>query len=206
MKRMLAVLVAALIAAGSGAATPSHAQTVTEQGLIDTLKPKAKTRSLTRSINGGGQEASAEDKAFLSTLGTRGIRIDRKEREKLDEIVKKADLPRIDIEIQFDFDSAAIRPESKSDVDSLGKALSSPELASYRIVLNGHTDAKGSDGYNQKLSEERANAVRDYLVRNFGIDSSRLVPIGYGEERLKNANDPEAGENRRVEVINLTQG
>lgn len=198
-----AFLASGLATAGVGAA---HAQTVTEQGLVDSLKPKAKTRSLTRSIGGGQTEASAEDKQFLSTLGTRGIRIDRKEREKLDEIVKKVDLPRIDIEIQFDFDSAAIRADSRPDVDALGKALSSPELASYRIVLNGHTDAKGADAYNQGLSEQRAQSVRDYLIRNFGIEANRLVAIGYGEERLKNQGDPEGAENRRVEVINLTQG
>lgn len=203
MKPVFTVLASALILAASGVSVPSGAwaQTVTESGLVDSLKPKVKTRSLK-----GDAGPSAEDKAFLNSLGTRGIKIVKKDREKLDEIVKKADLPKIDIQIQFDYDSASIRPSSLADVDTLGKALSSPDLASYRIVLNGHTDAKGSDEYNLRLSEARAQSVRDFLVKNYGIAGDRLISIGYGEERLKNVSDPEAAENRRVEVINLTLG
>lgn len=203
MKPFFVVLASALVLAASSVSAPSGAwaQTVTEGGLVDSLKPKVKTRSLK-----GDSGPSAEDKAFLNSLGTRGIKIVKKDREKLDEIVEKAALPKIDIQIQFDYDSASIRPSSLADVDALGKALSSPELSSYRIVLNGHTDAKGSDEYNLRLSEARALSVRDFLVRNYGIAADRLISIGYGEERLKDAADPEAEENRRVEVINLTQG
>ena len=56
---------------------------------------------------------------------------------------------------------------------------------------------------NMTLSERRAEAVRDYLVGHFSIGASRLIAIGYGEERLKNTADPDAAENRRVEVVNL---
>ena len=207
MKRSTSLLAAAVLVVATWpiSAISTQAQTVTERGLVESLAPKPKTRSLTRSVT-AQPSVSTEDREFLNNLGTRGIRIDRKDREKLDEIAKKVDLPRIDIEIRFDFDSAKIRPESRPDVDALGKALSSPELAAFRIALNGHTDAKGSDEYNQRLSEDRARAVRDYLVVNFKIDPARLVPMGSGEERLKNKDDPEAAENRRVEVINLTQG
>ncbi len=187
-----------------GAVASAQAQTLDSGSIVESLKPKAKTRSLTRSINGGGGSANAEDAEFLKTLPTRGIRIEQ--RKKLDEIVAKQDLPRIDIEINFEFNSADISADSKADVDELGKALTSEALSSYRIVLNGHTDGVGGDAFNQELSERRATAVREYLIKEFSIDAGRLVAIGYGEERLKNTADPEASENRRVEVINLTQG
>lgn len=180
------------------------AQTTDSQTIIESLAPKKpKTRSLTRSFSVKKPVETADD-IFLKVLPTRGIRIDQ--RKKLDEIVKKQELPSIDIEINFDYDSAQIRPSSLKDVDALGQALTNETLAKSRIVLNGHTDASGSDGYNQDLSDRRAAAVRDYLISNFGIAPDRLVAIGFGEERLKNTNDPLADENRRVEVINLTKG
>lgn len=182
----------------------ANAQTTDSRTIIESLAPKKpKTRSLTRSFSTKKPAETADD-AFLKALPTRGIRIDQ--RKKLDEIVKKQELPSIDIEINFDYDSAQIRPSSLADVDALGQALTNEALAESRIVLNGHTDASGSDAYNQNLSDRRAAAVREYLISTFGITPDRLVAIGYGEERLKNANDPLAEENRRVEVINLTKG
>lgn len=209
MKRYTALVAAGLLACGPGGGffviSAANAQSVDASTIVDRLKPKEapRTRSLTRSLV-KPDAGNAEDAAFLKSLPTRGIRIEQ--RKKLDEIVAKQDLPRIDITINFDYDSATIRPESLADVDELGKALSSEALSSYRIVLNGHTDAAGSDGYNQDLSERRAAAVRDYLIGSFAIDANRLIAIGYGEERLKNTDDPLAAENRRVEVINLTNG
>jgi outer membrane protein OmpA-like peptidoglycan-associated protein len=172
--------------------------------LVESLTPKQQTRSLTRSFKAQPSGPSAEDSEFLKTLPTRGIRIEQ--RKKLDEIVKQQDLPRVDIEINFDFNSAEIRSDSLPDVEELGKALSSQALSAYRIVLNGHTDAVGGDAFNQDLSERRAASVRQYLIDVFKIAPDRLIAIGYGEERLKNPGVPDAAENRRVEVINLTQG
>ena len=82
---------------------------------------------------------------------------------------------------------------------TLAKALASPQLESRSFTVVGHTDAKGSAGYNKALSDRRAAAVRRYLVNN-GVAASRLRAIGKGESQLLNANDPEAGENRRVEI------
>ncbi|MEO1018876.1 MAG: OmpA family protein, partial [Pseudomonadota bacterium] len=63
----------------------------------------------------------------------------------------------------------------------------------------GHTDAAGSDTYNQSLSELRAASVRDYLVQNYDVDPSRLLTEGRGEAQLLGGYSPDAGENRRVE-------
>jgi outer membrane protein OmpA-like peptidoglycan-associated protein len=196
-----ASLVAGLFAAFAPAPV-AWSQSVDANTIIQTLKPSGKTRSLTRSF--GNNQASAADQQFLNTLPTRGIRIEQ--RKKLDEIVAKQDLPKIDVTIEFDYNSDRIRPDAIASVNELGKALSSDALKGARIVLNGHTDATGTDEYNLSLSDRRAASVRNYLISRFGIPAERLIAIGYGEERLKNAADPQSGENRRVEVINLTQG
>ena len=64
----------------------------------------------------------------------------------------------------------------------------------------GHTDAKGSAGYNKALSDRRAAAVRRYLVEH-GVATTRLRAVGKGESQLLNAEDPEGAENRRVEIL-----
>jgi len=198
MKRIATALSYSLFAAVLIAAVPAEAQTKDADTITRSLMPKGPKKPLTRSF---GKPELSEDAKFLKNLKTRGLRID--EREKLDEIVKKQDLPKIDIEIAFDLDSDVIKASSIPDVDELGKALTAEGLAEARIALNGHTDASGSDTYNQDLSDRRAASVRQYLIEKFKIDGNRLIAIGFGESKLKNAGDPLAPENRRVEVVNL---
>ncbi|MDX2156102.1 MAG: OmpA family protein [Hyphomicrobiaceae bacterium] len=111
--------------------------------------------------------------------------------------------PTVDLVIYFDYNSAEISPKAVPTLVELGKALSSDVLAGRRFMVGGHTDARGGDQYNLKLSERRAEAIRRYLVSNFRIDEKRLLSIGFGKEQLKNAADPTSGENRRVQVVNL---
>jgi len=88
-------------------------------------------------------------------------------------------------------------------VHSLGKALTSEELAGSVIMLGGHTDGKGSDAYNHDLSERRAEAVKRFLIETYKIPAENLVAAGYGKEGYKNSADPFSPENRRVEVVNM---
>lgn len=108
--------------------------------------------------------------------------------------------------VQFDFDSYAIRPESFNFLDRIGEALVTPPLDTAIINVEGHTDSKGSDEYNQVLSERRAWAVKSYLVQHHGIDPNRLIIVGYGERAPIADNDTEQGRqmNRRVEFENVT--
>ena len=106
----------------------------------------------------------------------------------------------MDFEVYFAFDSAALTPQARADLRALGRALESPELRPYRYVIAGHTDAVGDPTYNQHLSERRALAARQYLIENFAIDPHRLIAVGFGEERLKDPQNPRAAINRRVEV------
>jgi outer membrane protein OmpA-like peptidoglycan-associated protein len=73
------------------------------------------------------------------------------------------------------------------------------------FMLGGHTDAKGTDGYNQSLSERRAETVKKFLMENYKISAENLVSAGYGEADLKNKADPNAAENRRVQIVNMAK-
>jgi outer membrane protein OmpA-like peptidoglycan-associated protein len=124
-----------------------------------------------------------------------------------DEAVKRADAkeaPSIDLEILFGYKSAEITQQSAAALTALGRALSAPQLAGDSFLIAGHTDAKGGAAYNLTLSQQRAEAVRQFLISNFKIDGSRLVAKGYGLERLKNALNPLDGVNRRVQIVNLS--
>jgi outer membrane protein OmpA-like peptidoglycan-associated protein len=79
-------------------------------------------------------------------------------------------------------------------------------LKTFSFMIEGHTDAKGGDAYNQSLSEARARAVQRYLMENFRIAEARLVARGFGKTRLLDPARPEDGVNRRVQVVNLTAG
>ena len=110
--------------------------------------------------------------------------------------------PSLSLLIQFDFNSARVRPESQQALANLSVALQSPELRNSTFALEGHTDAKGSADYNVRLSALRAQAVRDYLMGR-GVEQVRLQASGKGASELANLEQPFAPENRRVRIVNL---
>lgn len=110
--------------------------------------------------------------------------------------------PSLSLLIQFDFNSARVRPESQQALANLAQALQSPELSVARFAIEGHTDAKGGTEYNQRLSQQRALAVKQVLASR-GVDEARLQPVGKGSSEPANMADPLAAENRRVRVVNL---
>jgi outer membrane protein OmpA-like peptidoglycan-associated protein len=178
------------------------AEQLSSQQIIDALKPPRLTRSLTTTPSGSVR--APEDARFVDSLRNRTSRsLSTDEREKIAAIAKTR--PSIDLEITFDYNSATIGSKAMPQITALGDALNSAELKGATFVVAGHTDAKGSDGYNQGLSERRADAVKRFLKDRYGIESTNLVTAGYGESQLKNAANPFAGENRRVQVINMAR-
>ena len=107
----------------------------------------------------------------------------------------------IRLKVNFDFDKSDIKPQYHQELADFAAYMKQQQ--SFTVVeIAGHTDSKGSDEYNQKLSERRAKAVRDYLVANFGLDGKLFTAVGYGESKPVASNDTEAGraENRRMEA------
>ncbi|MBL4613898.1 MAG: OmpA family protein [Magnetovibrio sp.] len=121
----------------------------------------------------------------------------------VEKLAPQVSTPSINIKVYFEFDSAILKPEALEVLDNLGKALTYGELNNFRFQIAGHTDAVGRSGYNQKLSERRAKAVLNYLVASFGIDATRIDPVGYGESQLLDPSDPQSDINRRVQVTRL---
>ena len=169
--------------------------------IINKLTPKP---PLTRSLSGSPADAakSAEEGKFVNSLRGRTTRsLSAGDRDKIADIAKEK--PSVDLEINFEYNSDRISRSALTTVDSLGKALIDTSLTGNTFILAGYTDAKGGDGYNQGLSERRADAVRRYLSEKFGISADKLVTVGYGKTHLKNASNPFAAENRRVAVTNM---
>lgn len=108
----------------------------------------------------------------------------------------------IDLVIQFDFDSANLQESSKPLLDNLVSAMKTDRLMSLRFKVEGHTDAKGSEAYNQNLSMRRAESVVSYMADN-GIDKRRLEGIGKGFSDLLYPDKPQAMENRRVRITTV---
>ena len=189
-----------------GAATATAGDNnVTEDQIVRALAPVKKP--LTRGLSVGPQvepdpAAVAAEGRFVQTIRGRATRsLSNTEREEIATIVK--DKPKIDLEINFDYNSADISARSLSSVQALGKALTNPDLKGSTFVVAGHTDAAGGESYNQDLSERRADAIKRYLVDKYGIASSDLVTVGYGKSKLKDAANPMADANRRVQVVNM---
>ena len=204
-RRYLTALVSvmAIGAAFSFCATQARAGDVTEDQIVNALAPAKKP--LTRGLVIGGEDAKPaldpSQQKFLTGIKGRTRGLNLSEREELATIAK--DKPNIDLEITFDYNSAEISSKSLGAVQTLGRALTNPELKGSTFVVAGHTDASGGEAYNQELSERRADSIKKYLIDNYHISSADLVTVGYGKSKLKDPSQPMAEANRRVQVVNM---
>ncbi len=175
---------------------------VSADQILNALQPK---KPLTRGLSAGPQPdpaVEAKQLRFVDTLRNRKTRsLSLGEREEIAELA--ASKPKIDLEIQFDYNSADISKASMAAAQELGKALSNASLKGSTFVVAGHTDAVGSEPYNQDLSERRADTIKRFLTEQYGINGADLVTVGYGESKPKEANAPTDPANRRVQVVNM---
>ena len=196
-KLNLASACAVIMAGVALAAANEFAEEASSDQIVKALTTsKRVTRHLT-------DTETAQDKTFVDGLrkrSTRSLTLD--DRSKITAIAEKK--PSIDLEINFDFNSADIGQGAVPEVTALGQALSNDQLKGGTFILAGHTDAKGGDAYNQDLSIRRAEAVKQFLADKYKIDAANLIAVGYGKAQLKNASDPFGSENRRVQIINVT--
>jgi outer membrane protein OmpA-like peptidoglycan-associated protein len=196
------ITVGAALSIGAGKAIAGD-DNVTEDQILQALTPAKKP--LTRGLSVGPQAdpaTVAAEGAFVQKIRNRTTRsLSTGEREEIASIAKSK--PNIDLEINFDYNSADISSKSLPSVQALGKALTNPDLKGSTFVVAGYTDAAGGDGYNQDLSERRADSIKRYLTDKFGIAGTDLVTVGYGKTKLKDPSNPLADVNRRVQVVNM---
>jgi outer membrane protein OmpA-like peptidoglycan-associated protein len=200
---LASVVLAAGLALPAGIGCVLAAEQFSAGQIIEALKPPRVTRSLTLPAD---VARAAEEERFVDGLRKRVTRsLTTYEREKITAIAKtrsSIDIPAIN----FKFNSATIDTsdaKTMSQVDELGKALADSQFKGATFLLAGHTDAKGSDTYNQGLSERRADAVRQFLSAKYNVEPGKLLTVGYGKTQLKNTANPLSEENRRVQVVNL---
>jgi outer membrane protein OmpA-like peptidoglycan-associated protein len=164
----------------------------------------------------GGAIGSRSDNTVLGAIigaavgGAAGAAIGRymdKQAEEIQRDVKGAKVERVgegihitfDSGILFDVNSYVLKDEAKSNIKELSKVLQ--KYDDTNILIEGHTDASGSDELNQTLSEKRAQAVANY-TKSLGIAGARLAVEGYGEAQPIADNESDSGkaQNRRVEI------
>jgi outer membrane protein OmpA-like peptidoglycan-associated protein len=195
-----AITLGAALSMTAGLALAGDNNVSTDQ-ILSALQPKP----LTRGLSAGPQidpSVKAKEIGFVQTIRNRKTRsLSMGEREEIAEIASTK--PKIDLDIQFDYNSAEISASSLPAVQSLGQALSDANLKGSTFVVAGHTDAIGGEAFNQGLSERRADSIKKYLVDKFGIAGSDLVTVGYGKDKPKDPNAPMDPINRRVQVVNM---
>lgn len=195
MKKIIAVTVGVLLSVGYAFAG-EMAFPQTEEEIAAALSFKNDTVE----FEGKQYESTEEGEVFVIVNGQR-FRM-----KGLAGIEETKIVPKAAALITFDSNSAGIKAESNTLLDSYGKVLSST-LAEAKIIIEGHTDSKGPEEYNQLLSQQRSEAVKQYLVAKYNISNDRLIAKGVGEAQPLESNDTEEGraKNRRVEFVRLVE-
>lgn len=191
-------LAAALLAGTSLAGTASAQSNPSASELINALKPTGMLSDTTRGIKPLGPDTSAPP-----MQGTMPVSMNMAPAAPAANI----SAPSANLSVDFASGSAVLTPQAEATLDQLGKALTSPQLASYNFKIAGHTDTVGDMATNQTLSEARAASVKSYLESKFGVSDARLQAVGLGESDLLVPTPPNTPNyaNRRVQIINLGQ-
>ncbi|CAD5373262.1 OmpA family protein [Rubrivivax sp. A210] len=185
----LAVLaLAALLAAGPASAQEKVLREgqVTEQALIDALKPPAAAASAADEQQPRTRGFKPAVRPAVAAAGTAAT---------------AAQSGRASILVTFVTDSADLTPRAKSALDVLAAAMKSEKLEKVKFTIEGHADPRGGDERNLKLSQSRAESVRNYLMAQHGLAADRINAVGKGSTALMNTADPAAAENRRVTIV-----
>jgi outer membrane protein OmpA-like peptidoglycan-associated protein len=145
---------------------------------------------------GVGYYMDSQEKAYTAALDEERRRGELEVERVREDLLKMT----LSSEASFDFDKSYIKPAFQPSLDKLADVMIKYNRSEITII--GHTDSIGSDAYNQRLSEERARAVKDYLVSR-GVAASRMTTVGRGESEPRDTNSTEAGRqlNRRVEIL-----
>lgn len=179
-----------------------RADEVSTNALIDALKSKPGTTIPAEQAAGAPSADGDSDDPGL----TRSIRVrpQAAPRPKPQSETIAAPRPSASLLIVFETNSAQLTRDAQRTLDVVAKALSSNDLEQYRFAVEGHADPRGGTDFNLRLSEARAEAVRQYLVQRHGIPPTRLSAAGKGDRELMNAQNPTAPENRRVTIVNMS--
>jgi outer membrane protein OmpA-like peptidoglycan-associated protein len=175
-----------------------RAQQLSQEEISQLEQRNMLTEQRADSLASVAAEAQARLNAALDQLRTLVVEITNLRETSRGLVVSLSD-------VLFDVDKATLRGGSQQKIQQIAAVLN--QYPDYQIAVEGHTDATGTDTYNQQLSEQRAAAVRTALVTG-GVPSDRITSRGFGESQPVTTNDTPAGrqQNRRVEVVVLGAG
>ncbi len=163
------------------------------------------TSNITRSLKAGTYtiKAVAADENYLPYERT--VKLEAGTKLEVEVPLVKKEFKIVLPEVYFETAKSEIKPESYPVLDDAAKTIAKifSGNATTKIKIQGHTDSRGSDKYNLKLSQDRAGAVKDYLVTKHNLDAERLIPQGYGESKpvVPNTTPENMAKNRRVEFV-----
>ena len=209
MKQFIATLLIALMATAAFAADPATTRDKTRKGAAIGGVAGAIAGAIIHNNRGSGNAkrgAIIGGAVGAATGAIVGAMMDKQERELrqiegIDVARTNDDELRVTMrnEILFDYNSASLRGMSRDELAEMADVFN--RYGDTTIVVAGHADSTGSDSYNQRLSERRADSVASYL-QNQGVRGSRIDSLGYGESRPKTSNATASGrqQNRRVEI------
>ncbi len=188
-KKCILILLSVILSSSIALAGDDRFQTTSEEIVKELTRPPVKYRKY----------------RSLGTAKKRAIKVVQRVENKIEETVviidENIDIPKVRLKIEFDYNSSALRNSSYPLLKEVSRALKSDQLRDKDIMINGHTDSDGSEPYNLRLSLDRADSVKAFLVTTFDIPEERLLIRGYGEMLpLKpNINSYNRQINRRVE-------
>lgn len=185
---LLTLTLAALLASGAAQAQEKVLREgqVTQKALIEALAPAAPAASAPDADAPISRSFRPALRPAVAAAGTAAV---------------AARPGKASILVTFVTDSAELTPRAKSALDVLAGAMKSERLAAVRFTIEGHADPRGSDEHNLKLSQARADSVRQYLMSSHALAAERVEAVGKGSTALMNPSDPAAPENRRVTIV-----
>lgn len=177
-------------------------QTPTVNQVIDALNPAKANPDTTIDDYEGDVKTSKSRSIDMSKIKAPSKSTINRDRKKPIPIThRKETQTALSMEIIFGYNSAELTAEAKEQLKPVGEALASEKLKNLSFVVEGHTDAVGGQAYNKTLSEERAAAVKQFLVKTFNIEPSHIQIIGKGKSDLLDPNNPDSEVNRRVRIV-----
>ncbi|QQO14045.1 caspase family protein [Bradyrhizobium diazoefficiens] len=181
---------------------PNSLHLAEAQRRLEVLEQKL-AGQLDATIENRANSEQGADAVFIATIKVRpASSLLPTERKRLAKLADRR--PSLELEIPFEYNSAAISAKALPVLRALGRVLSSEKLQRASLLIGGHADASGATAYNQELSQRRAEAVKRFLLEENKLSPANLIACGFGQDYPRNRKNPRADENRRVQIVNLS--
>jgi outer membrane protein OmpA-like peptidoglycan-associated protein len=196
MKRMWTTVILSVMLCGGSATAGDLSFPQTEKEIVDALSFKEATL-----VHKGQEYVSTKEGDLYMLIDGKRFRM-----KGIGGLVHTSLVPKVGALVTFDTDSAKIKDNSFDLLGQYGNVLAD-KLSNAKLIIEGHTDDYGTDGYNHNLSKQRAEAVKKYLMDHYNISEDRLLIRGAGESRPIAPNKTNDGRalNRRVEFIRIVE-